>query len=78
MTAETGLLVPPGDSQALADAVAALLGEEPRRGRAGAAARRVAEERYSWDRIGRRLVDVYEGVLAGGVPRPAPVEALTA
>jgi hypothetical protein len=27
------------------------------------AARRLAEERYSWDGIGRRLVDVYERAL---------------
>jgi glycosyltransferase involved in cell wall biosynthesis len=26
----------------------------------GAAARRVAEERYSWDEIGRRLAALYE------------------
>ena len=39
--------------------------------------RRVAEERYSWELIVQRLLEVYEGVLAGGVKRPAPVEALT-
>jgi phosphatidyl-myo-inositol alpha-mannosyltransferase len=59
MTDETGLLVPAGDPAALTDAVVALLGDEPRRERLGAAARRVAQERYSWDDIGRRLAEIY-------------------
>jgi phosphatidyl-myo-inositol alpha-mannosyltransferase len=63
MTAETGLSVPPGDPAALADAVEALLADERARCQAGLAARRLAEERYSWDRIGRRLADVYERAL---------------
>jgi phosphatidylinositol alpha-mannosyltransferase len=60
MTDETGLLVPPGDPGALADAVTELLADEPRRQTFGAAARKLAEERYSWDDIARRLAAVYE------------------
>jgi phosphatidylinositol alpha-mannosyltransferase len=60
MTDETGVLVPPGEPAALADAVAGLLEDEPRRERLGAAARTVAQERYSWDEIGRRLAAIYE------------------
>jgi phosphatidyl-myo-inositol alpha-mannosyltransferase len=67
MTSETGLSVPPGDPAALVDAVAALLADEQARCEAGLAARRLAEERYSWDRIGRRLADVYERAL-GRIP----------
>jgi phosphatidyl-myo-inositol alpha-mannosyltransferase len=63
MTAETGLSVPPGDPAALADALVELLADEERRCRFGLAARRLAEERYSWDQIGRRLIQVYERVL---------------
>jgi phosphatidylinositol alpha-mannosyltransferase len=59
MTDETGVLVPPGEPDALADAVAGLLEDEPRRERFGAAARRLAQERYSWDDIGRRLAEIY-------------------
>jgi phosphatidylinositol alpha-mannosyltransferase len=70
MTPETGLSVPPGDPAALADALADLLSDEERRCRLGLAARRIAEERYSWDEIGRRLVSVYERVL-GRVPAAA-------
>ena len=60
MTDETGVLVPPGEPGALADAVVDLLGDEPRRQAMGAVARRVAEERYSWAEIGRRLAAIYE------------------
>jgi phosphatidylinositol alpha-mannosyltransferase len=60
MTQETGLLVPPGDPEALAQGLIALLEDEPRRRAFGAAARLLAEERYSWDRIARRLAGVYE------------------
>jgi phosphatidyl-myo-inositol alpha-mannosyltransferase len=60
MTAETGMLVPPGDADGLAGAVAGLLGDESRRERFGATARKIAQERYSWDDIGRRLAAIYE------------------
>jgi phosphatidylinositol alpha-mannosyltransferase len=60
MTDETGVLVPPGDPGALADAVTELLADEPRREASGAAARKLALERYSWDDIARRLAAVYE------------------
>jgi phosphatidylinositol alpha-mannosyltransferase len=70
MTPETGLTVPPGDPAALADALVDLLADEERRCRLGLAARRIAEERYSWDEIARRLVGVYERVL-GRVPAAA-------
>jgi type III pantothenate kinase len=63
MTPETGLTVPPGDPRALADAVVELLADEDRRCRLGLAARLIAEEGYSWDDIGRRLLRVYERVL---------------
>jgi phosphatidylinositol alpha-mannosyltransferase len=70
MTPETGFTVPPGDPVALADAVVELLADEDRRCRLGLAARRIAEEQYSWDEVGRRLVGVYERVL-GRVPAVA-------
>jgi phosphatidylinositol alpha-mannosyltransferase len=70
MTPETGFSVPPGDPVALTEALVELLADEDRRCRLGLAARRVAEERYSWDEVGRRLVDVYERAL-GRVPAAA-------
>lgn len=59
MTDETGLLVPPGEPGALAEAVITLLEDEPRRQRLGAAARAIVIERYSWDAIAGRLAEVY-------------------
>ena len=56
------MLAPPGDPAALADAVTELLADEERRQELGAAARRIAQERYSWDAIAQRLLEIYEGV----------------
>ena len=60
MTAETSVAVPPGEPEALADAIAALLEDEPRREALGAAARQLAIERYSWADIARRLDGIYD------------------
>jgi phosphatidyl-myo-inositol alpha-mannosyltransferase len=70
-TPETAITVPPGDPAALAQAVIALLEDEPRRQARGAAARRLASERYAWDGIARRLLSVYELVCGAHVRVPA-------
>jgi glycosyltransferase involved in cell wall biosynthesis len=67
MTPETSLSFPAGDEQALANAVESLLADEPRRQAMGTAGRELAQTRYSWDSIGRRLVEIYES-LAAPVP----------
>ena len=64
MTPEAAVAFPAGDEQALADAVVALLEDEPRRRALGEGARRLAVERYSWDDIARRLVAIYERAAA--------------
>jgi phosphatidylinositol alpha-mannosyltransferase len=58
-TPESAVLVPPGDVDALAATLVEVLEDEPRRQALGEGARKVAE-RYSWDRIARRLAKVYE------------------
>ena len=63
MTAETAVPVPPGDAGALAEAMIALVEDEPRRLALAAAARQLAIDRYSWDDIGRRLLGIYESVV---------------
>ena len=68
---ETGVLVPPGDPDALAAALVDLIEDEPRRRALGEAAREVAEERYAWKRIASRLVEIYHQVT--GIPVPAEV-----
>jgi len=67
---QTGILVPPGDPNALAGAVIELLEDEERRSVYGAAARKAAEP-YSWDRIGAQLLQIYERLTA-------PAEAVKA
>ena len=63
VTPETAVVVAPDDVRALVDAVEALVADEPRRVAMGAAARRLAEERYAWSDIARRLEAIYERVV---------------
>jgi phosphatidyl-myo-inositol alpha-mannosyltransferase len=69
MEQEAGVLVPPGDPDALAAALEQLLADEPGRRAIAERARRIAEERYSWDRIATRLAEIYE--LVAGRTRAA-------
>jgi phosphatidylinositol alpha-mannosyltransferase len=64
MTPEVAVMFPPGDEQALAESVVALLEDEPRRQSLGTAGRLLAQEYYSWEAIGRRLLDMYESLAA--------------
>jgi colanic acid/amylovoran biosynthesis glycosyltransferase len=64
---ETGLLVPEGDTAALAERFAALLGSDDRRRDMGAAARRLAEERFDRARLTARLETIYDEA-AGASP----------
>lgn len=56
---ETGLLVPPRDPQALRAAVERLLADPELRERLGRAGRERARERYGWDGVIDRTLDVY-------------------
>jgi phosphatidylinositol alpha-mannosyltransferase len=64
MTPQAAVAFPAGDEGALTDAVVGLLTDEPRRAALGAAARKLAIERYSWEDIARRLVEIYERAAA--------------
>jgi phosphatidylinositol alpha-mannosyltransferase len=68
---DAALRFPAGDEDALVEAVASLLADEERRQALGVAGRRIAEERYSWDAIAERLVEIYEGVTRRAAPRAA-------
>lgn len=63
---ETGLLVPPESSQALADSVLALLVDENSRERMGHSGRSLVEAHYTWDKVASRYEQVYRGVLGSG------------
>ena len=50
---ETGVVVPPTDSDAIADAIRSLLLNPDRRKQMGTAGRRAVETHYNWDRVAR-------------------------
>jgi len=62
---DNGVLVPPGDPGALTEAVVALFEDEVRRRALGEAGRRLAQQRFGWERIASRLLDVYGDLLNG-------------
>ena len=68
-----GVLVPPGDPQALAAALDGVLSDPQRAGELGRAAVRRAAAEYDISRMVRRYVDLYEEALGrrGAVPRDA-------
>lgn len=61
----TGVLVPPDDPAALADAILALLGDAEERRRMSAAAREHVKA-YDWSVIIERYLEAYAGVLPAG------------
>lgn len=52
------------DAQELAHALGRLLDDEPGRRRMGENGRRLVRDRFTWPRVGRELLAVYEGMLA--------------
>lgn len=61
---ESGLLVPPGDADALARALEALLGDPGLRRRLGEAAAARIRERFTLDAIAPRYVELYRRMIA--------------
>jgi len=56
---QSGILVPPGDTRALTDALVEILSDDVIRLRMGAEARALARERHSWDRVVAMTEDIY-------------------
>jgi glycosyltransferase involved in cell wall biosynthesis len=59
---ESGLLVPPGDPEALAAAIRDALSSKEQLARWGAKGRAIVEERFSWSRRVKELVSLYESL----------------
>ena len=62
---KTGLLAEPYSSRDLAAKITSILSDEKAASEMGAAGRKLAEERYSWEAIGARIEKVYRDVVAG-------------
>ena len=73
LTPETGLLVPPGEPAALADAMSRLAADRPLRERMGRAARARYEEVFSPRAVLPLMLNTYRRLASGG--RPAPADA---
>ncbi|HYM15065.1 MAG TPA: glycosyltransferase family 4 protein [Dehalococcoidia bacterium] len=61
---ETGVLVPPADARALADAIESLLADPARRQAMGAAGARRIQREFSWRSCAEKTAALYEDVLA--------------
>ncbi|HEX3705346.1 MAG TPA: glycosyltransferase family 4 protein [Mycobacteriales bacterium] len=60
---KTGVLVAPGDPAELADALGALLDDDARRKKMGAAGRKRIETSYTWRRVAESMVEVYRDAI---------------
>ena len=69
-----GLIIPPGDAEALERAAIALLEDESRRRAMGVAAREAAKQ-YDWRGIAARLLSIYERAIAGEFDSGAAVRS---
>ncbi|WP_420749924.1 glycosyltransferase family 4 protein [Rhodococcus sp. O3] len=61
---DAGVLVPPGDGEQLAAALAALFDDPAERDRLGAAARQRVLDRYSWSAVAAQTARVYDDAIA--------------
>lgn len=66
----TGILVPPGDPEALAAAIKSLLLDPERCLRMGAAASEHIRSYFTWERTVGLTLELYDEVLSGPSPRP--------
>ena len=71
---DAGIVVPAGDSAALASALGELLADPSRRATLGAKGRARIEQAFSWRLAAERLVEYYREVLGKSAQPPATIE----
>jgi glycosyltransferase involved in cell wall biosynthesis len=69
---QTGRLAPPGDIQAMADALAELAADPAMRRRCGLAGREKLRTQFSADAISAQLLELFQEAVRPSVPTPAP------
>jgi glycosyltransferase involved in cell wall biosynthesis len=62
---DLGVYAPPGDVEAFASAISALLADPERRTALGAACRQRVIDHYSWDHAGQEIVSIYDRLSRG-------------
>jgi glycosyltransferase involved in cell wall biosynthesis len=74
----TGLIVPPGDEEALGAAILRLVSDAPMRRKMGQAARLEAEQSHGWNHTARRLEQIFTAVVGRreNAVRPSASHAL--
>ena len=62
---ETGLLVPPADSRALAEAIMRLIGDSKLKIQMGAAGRLKAQREFAKEKVAQQILELYQDALTG-------------
>ncbi len=60
---DCGLIVEPGNPKKLSDAIITLLDDENLRKKLGKKGRKRVEEKYSWDIVGKNIINVYKEIM---------------
>ncbi|MFW9844485.1 MAG: glycosyltransferase, partial [Candidatus Thorarchaeota archaeon] len=60
----SGILVSPGNTREICDAVVKLRDDQDLRNSLGKSGRKLIEEKYSWSKLGQRLLEVCENLVS--------------
>jgi len=74
---QTGLLVPPRDTAALAHACIELIDDPQRRRQLGLAGRKFVERYYDWNNNTKQMEEIYRAALEEDSPRNIPIYSPT-
>lgn len=63
---ETGIIVPEGDAEALGAAITTLLGDPVQQSQLSAAARKRAQQQYTWEHVAEQRLQLYRDIMDHG------------